>query len=112
MSDGALTLDNLATPLRVLRLLAVDFGHLPAPNVQVSTVYPDRLELTFHSGLADFEVWREALGIRPDAVVYREQSSGRTRLLTALSDYAGATLELAGFGHVDTPAPAAAGGSA
>ncbi|MFD5269871.1 hypothetical protein [Streptomyces sp. NPDC058335] len=112
MSAEILTLDGLAVPLRVLRLLAVDFGHLPAPDVQVSTVYPNRLELTFHNRLADFELWREALGICADDVLYREQSNGRTRVLNTVTAYAGAELELTGFGDIDTPAAVSAGGAA
>ncbi|MFJ7042302.1 hypothetical protein ACIQVC_02700 [Streptomyces sp. NPDC101112] len=108
--NESLTLDDLAAPLRALRLLAVDFGHLPAPDVQVSTIYPDRLELTFHRNLPDFETWREALGVAPDAVVYREQSDGRTRVLKASADYAGTTLELTGYG--DVRAPELVGGAA
>ncbi|MEV5437224.1 hypothetical protein AB0K80_14585 [Streptomyces sp. NPDC052682] len=100
-----LMLNGLAVPLRALRLLAVDFGHLPAPDVQVSPLCPHRLELRFHSGLPDFEVWREALGICPDAVVYREQSEGRTRVLKASADFAGAVLELTGYSDVWTPEP-------
>ncbi|KUN91127.1 hypothetical protein [Streptomyces caeruleatus] len=100
-----LTLDGLSVPLRALRLLAVDFGHLPAPEIDVSTIYPDRLVLRFHGGLADFETWRNALGIAPDDVVYREQSDGRTRVLKTSIDYAGAVLELTGYGDVPAPAP-------
>ena len=99
-----LTLDDLSVPLRALRLLAVDFGHLPVSEVQVSTVYPDRLELRFHDDLTAFEAWREAVGIAPDDVVYREQADGRTRVLRAFGDYAGAVLELIGFGDVQAPA--------
>ncbi|MFF4120133.1 hypothetical protein ACFY0P_42770 [Streptomyces sp. NPDC001714] len=99
-----LTLDGMAVPLRVLRLLAVDFGHLPAPDVDVSPVYPGRLRLSFHDGLADFETWRTALGITPDDVTYREQS-GDTSVLHASVDYAGAVLELTGFGDLPAPAP-------
>ncbi|MFW6695253.1 hypothetical protein [Streptomyces sp. MAR4 CNX-425] len=105
----ALTLDDLAVPLRVLRLLSVDFGHLPVPDVQVSPIYPNRLRLAFHHSLADFEVWREALAVASDAVVYREQSGGRTRVLRAFADYAGAEVELTGFG--DVPALVAVGGA-
>ncbi|BBC35861.1 uncharacterized protein SGFS_071550 [Streptomyces graminofaciens] len=104
MSEG-LTLDGLAVPLRVLRLLAVDFGHLPAPEIDVSTIYPDRLVLRFHHDLADFEAWRDALGIAPDDVAYREQSDGRTRVLKAHVEYAGAVLELIGYGDVQAPVP-------
>ncbi|WMD03218.1 hypothetical protein [Streptomyces sp. FXY-T5] len=98
-----LTLDGLAAPLRALRLLAVDFSHLPAPDVRMSPVCPDRLELSFHRGLPDFEVWREALDISPDAVVYREQSDGRTRVLKASADFAGAAVELTGYSDVCAP---------
>ncbi|MCI3276273.1 hypothetical protein [Streptomyces cylindrosporus] len=108
MSDG-LTLDDLSVPLRALRLLAVDFGHLPAPAVRVTTIWPDRLELDFHEDLAGFEAWRDALGIVPDAVTHDTQSGGRTRVLRTTTEYAGATLELVGYGHIPTPAPAVAG---
>lgn len=100
-----LTLDGLAVALRALRLLAVDFSHLPAPDVHASPIFPDRLELSFHRGLPDFEVWREALNISPDAVVYREQGDGRTRVLKASVDFAGAALELTGYSDVCVPEP-------
>ncbi|MGW0699244.1 hypothetical protein ACWD0A_07900 [Streptomyces sp. NPDC002867] len=103
MSD-ALTLDDLAVALRVLRLLAADFGHLPAPSVRVSHIYPERLELTFYDDLPGFEAWREALGGAPDAVTYREQSDGRTRVLLTVVDYAGAEVHLTGFADIVTPA--------
>jgi hypothetical protein len=113
--SDSLNLDSLAAPLRVLRLLAVDFGHLPAPDVQVSPIYPDRLELRLHDDLNGFEAWREALGIAPDDVVYREQSNGRTRVLKASTVYAGAEVVLFGYGNVTAlaaPAPVPAGGAA
>lgn len=104
MSDG-LTLDDLSAPLRALRLLATDFGHLPAPAVRVTTVYPDQLELSFHRDLADFEAWRDALDVAPDAVSYDTQGDGgRTCVLHVGIEYAGAELELVGYG--DVPAPA------
>ena len=103
MSDG-LALDGLAAPLRALRLLATDFGHLPAPAVRVTSIYPNQLELSFHRDLASFEVWRDALGIAPDAVRYDTQGEGgRTCVLHAAIEYAGAELELVGYG--DVPAP-------
>ncbi|MBI0297982.1 hypothetical protein JBE04_26840 [Streptomyces sp. PRKS01-29] len=106
--NDALTLDELAVPLRALRLLATDFGHLPAPCTRVSTVYPDQLELSFYDDLTDFEAWREALGIAPDAVECREQGGGRTRALSLTTDYAGAALRLVAY--ADVPAPATAAG--
>ncbi|MGW0833418.1 hypothetical protein [Streptomyces prunicolor] len=105
--SGTLTLDGLTVALRALRLLTLDFGHLPAPTVDVSTVFPDRLCLSFHDGLSDFEVWRSALGIDPGTVVYREQSGG-TRVLKASGVFAGAVVELTGFGDVHGAAEAGA----
>ncbi|MBT2677035.1 hypothetical protein J7E95_40895 [Streptomyces sp. ISL-14] len=108
MSDG-LTLDDLSVPLRALRLLAVDFGHLPAPEVDVSAIYPGRLKLRFHDDLGEFEMWREALGIASDAITHHTQSDGRTRVLTASVEYAGAELELVAYGDIPAPAPVGAG---
>ncbi|MBM9621311.1 hypothetical protein [Streptomyces zhihengii] len=102
-------LDDLSGPLRVLRLLAVDFGHLPAPELQVSSIDPDGLRLSFHDDLSAFEQWRAALGIPDAAVSYGEQSAGRTRVLKATVDYAGATVALIGFSGI--PAAAMAGGA-
>ncbi|MFH8793291.1 hypothetical protein [Streptomyces sp. NPDC017941] len=107
--SAMLTLDDLAVPLRVLRLLAAEFGHLAAPSVQVSTIYPNQLDLTFHDDLPGFEEWRAALEIAPDAVTYGEQAH-RTRVLNASVEYAGAVVELTGF--ADIVAPVAAGGAA
>ncbi|WP_320773096.1 hypothetical protein [Streptomyces sp. CRN 30] len=96
-----MTLDNLAVPLRVLRLLAVDFPHLPAPDVDVSPISPEQLRLSFHDttceSLAAFEQWRTALGIAVDAVACRSQSDGRTRVLAAEGRFAGAEIVLTAF---------------
>lgn len=96
-----MTLDDLAVPLRALRLLAVDFPHLPAPDVDVSPLYPERLRLSFHDttgeSLAAFEQWRTALRIAPDAVDSRTQSDGQTRVLAAEGSFAGAVVVLTAF---------------
>ncbi|MPY61514.1 hypothetical protein [Streptomyces spongiae] len=108
MSEG-LTLDDLSVSLRALRLLAADFGHLPAPMVDVSTVYPDRLRLAFHYGLADFEAWREALGIAVDAVDHGTQGvGGRTRVLRVSVEYVGALVDLVAYADMPDPAPSGA----
>ncbi|MFJ2610254.1 hypothetical protein ACIO13_35635 [Streptomyces sp. NPDC087425] len=108
-----MTLDGLSVALRAVRLLSVDFGHLPGPHLHVSTIFPRRVELALHDSrlesLAAFEVWREALGIDPDTVKYVEQSSGCTRVLTGYGEFAGATVELTAFATV--PAPAVVGGA-
>ncbi|MFJ9244231.1 hypothetical protein [Streptomyces sp. NPDC101776] len=105
-----LTLDSLTAALRVLRVLTLDFGHLPAPTVHISPLYPDRLEIAFHSGLPGFEAWRKALDIAPDAVDFHVQSEGRTAVLRVVTTYAGAELELVGYG--DIAAPVLVGGAA
>ncbi|MEU1408523.1 hypothetical protein ABZ471_40610 [Streptomyces sp. NPDC005728] len=102
MSDS-LTLADLSVPLRALRLLAVDFGHLAAPAAHVTPIWPDRLELDFHDDLAGFEAWRDALGIAPDAVTHGTQSDGRTRVLRTMTEYGGAKLELIGYGRIPDP---------
>ena len=104
MSDDGLTLDDLSVPLQALRLLATDFWHLPAPEVDVTSIYPNRLKLRFHRDLADFEAWREALGIAPNAVRHGTQEGGHTRVLRADTQCAGAELELVAY--ADIPAPA------
>ncbi|MGW3955154.1 hypothetical protein ACWEKM_30410 [Streptomyces sp. NPDC004752] len=107
MSES-LTLDDLAVPLRALRLLAADFGHLPAPDVDLSRIYPDRLILRFHEGLYAFEAWREALDVPPEQVLHQVQGDGTTRVLRASTRCAGAEVHLQGYADV----PAADGGAA
>ncbi|MFG2137289.1 hypothetical protein [Streptomyces sp. NPDC048650] len=91
------TMNDLAAPLRLLRLLATDFPDLPAMNVDVSTLFPDRLELVSHDDFGTFEAWRAAVGILPESVTYAEQSAGRTRVLRAATDYAGVRLSLIAY---------------
>ncbi|WP_405789670.1 hypothetical protein OG753_21305 [Streptomyces sp. NBC_00029] len=94
------TLSSLDAPLRVLRLFAAEFPHLPAPCVRVTTIFPGRLELSFHDDFAGFEAWRDALGIAPESVSHGVQGGGCTRVLEAESDYAGALLRLVGFAKI------------
>ncbi|WP_030751672.1 hypothetical protein [Streptomyces sp. NRRL F-5135] len=106
------TLNDLSAPLLALRLLAVEFAHLPAPSVSVSTVYPDLLHLSFHDGgFASFEAWREALEIDPAEVVHHVQGDGRTGVLDVHGVFAGARLRLTGYTRIasGTGVPADAG---
>ncbi|GHE84022.1 hypothetical protein GCM10014715_44960 [Streptomyces spiralis] len=113
-----MTLDDLAVPLRALRLLAVDFGHLPAPDVDVSLLYPEQLRLAFHDtsceSLAAFEEWRTALQIAPDAVDSHTQSDGQTLVLKAEGPFAGAVVMLTAYADVpvNDRAPAGQAGGA
>ncbi|MEW1724388.1 hypothetical protein [Streptomyces sp. NPDC093109] len=89
------TFGDLAVPLTAVRLLLADFPHLPAVDIRVSTIYPQRLELALHDNLAAFEAWREALGIAPDAVACAELPS--VVQLEVLTVFAGATVRLCGY---------------
>ncbi|MBZ6283497.1 hypothetical protein KVH28_07845 [Streptomyces olivaceus] len=99
-----MALDDLMVPLRALRLLAVDFPHLPAPDVDVSPLCPERLRLSFHDtsceSLAAFEQWRTALRIAPTAVVSRMQGEGGTRVLAVDGLFAGAVVVLTAFADI------------
>ncbi|GGR39246.1 hypothetical protein [Streptomyces netropsis] len=97
---SAPALSALSAPLLVLRLFSAEFAHLPAPALGVSTIFPDRLELSFHGDFAGFEAWRDALQILPSSVSYHEHSGGRTRVLTAETDYGGARVHLIGFAQM------------
>ncbi|MEV6531690.1 hypothetical protein AB0M86_19220 [Streptomyces sp. NPDC051639] len=102
-----LTLDALSAPLRALRLLAVNFPDLPAPVVDVSSIYPDRLSLSLHApqgGFTAFEAWRTALGIDPDTVDFHVQCDHRTGVMTAQTEYGGADIELTGYTQVPASA--------
>ncbi|MFF0028932.1 hypothetical protein ACFYS7_12140 [Streptomyces avermitilis] len=116
MNEG-LTLDGLAVPLRVLRLIAVDFPHLTAPNMDVSPLYPEVLRLSLHDSSCDsfaaFESWRRALGIEPATVDFHTQSDGRTAVLKGCGAYGGADIELTAFASLpaDDTALAGAGGA-
>ncbi|MFK0214951.1 hypothetical protein [Streptomyces sp. NPDC090298] len=106
------TLADLSAPLMTLRLLAAEFGHLPAPTVEVSTIYPERLEVSFHDDLTGFETWREALNIAPESVVHRVQAGGQTRVLRVHATFAGAALMLTGFAEIPVVEPLLTGSGA
>ncbi|MFI9247227.1 hypothetical protein ACIGXF_32680 [Streptomyces sp. NPDC053086] len=112
MNEG-LNLDGLTVPLRVLRLLAVDFPHLTAPNVDVSPLYPQVLRLSLHESSCDsfaaFESWRRALGIEPATVDFHTQSDGRTAVLKGFGVYGGADIELTAFAALPADDTAFAG---
>ena len=97
------TLGAMGAPLLVLRMFSAEYPHLPAPCLDVSTVYPDLLTLSFHNGLGDFEAWRGALGIAPEYVSHHVQCDGRTQVLEAKTDYAGARLHLVGYAKIPAP---------
>ncbi|MFF7973349.1 hypothetical protein [Streptomyces sp. NPDC007905] len=115
--NQVLALDDLSVPLRVLRLLAIDFPDLTAPNVDVSPVYPQVLRLSLHETSCDsfaaFESWRLALGIEPGTVDFHIQSDGRTAVLQGRGAYGGADVELTAYAAslADGTVSAGAGGA-
>lgn len=115
--NDSLTFDALAVPLRALRLLAIDFPHLPAPTLDVSTIFPNRLGLSLHGtaqghSFAAFEQWRHALNIAPAAVDFHVQSNGRTAVLETRGTYGGADFELVAYADVPQTADIVVGGAA
>lgn len=73
-----------------------NFGHLPAADIQLGTVYLDQVRISVHDGLGDFETWREALGLSAEEVEHRELPSSMS--LAVSGAYAGAAVQLIGFG--------------
>lgn len=110
---NARTLCDLAAPLTALIALEARFPHLPAPCVNVTTIYPDRLELSFHyDDFAAFEVWREALGMSPADVEHRVQGNGTTAVRIVHGHFAGADTWLVGYAAIPVLEPVAAGSGA
>jgi hypothetical protein len=83
--------------MALMRLLAADHPNLPAPHVGVSPHHPHTLALSVHGDLGNFEAWREALGIDPNAVRRNTQSGGTTLVLSAAATVADAHVELVGY---------------
>lgn len=93
-----LAMKELTVSLRALRAVASEFPGLPAPSVHLSPIFPERLELSWHDDLRAFEPWRLALGIAHESVRFGTQSGGRTWVLKAHTDFAGASVHLTAFG--------------
>lgn len=89
---------DLSHPLAVIQALASEFPLLPAPHIDVNTIYPTRLTLSFHDGLGDFEAWREALSIDPAAVYQGTQSGDMTLVLRASATRDDVLVQLIAYG--------------
>ncbi|MFE6080051.1 hypothetical protein [Streptomyces virginiae] len=103
MTTPTIPLSAMAAPLMALRIFADEFRHLPVPWVTISTVYPDLLELSFHDDVDGFEIWCEALRIRPEAVQHSVQRDGRTGVMKAETNYSGGPVELICFTTIPAP---------
>ncbi|MDT3395461.1 hypothetical protein RKE29_02140 [Streptomyces sp. B1866] len=98
----AVKLADQQTALTALTAVFAAFGHLPAASISLSPYTPQRIDIGFHDhgSLAHFETWREALGILPEAVSYREFTLHVS--LNATVQFAGADVRLIGYA---TPLP-------
>lgn len=92
------TMADLAAALRLTRLLAADFPHLPAGHLHVDDICPDQLVMSFHKGFGDFEAWREALNIDPDSVTHKLSGGDSTVVLRAVAKRDGVRVELVAYG--------------
>ncbi|WNI16223.1 hypothetical protein [Actinacidiphila sp. ITFR-21] len=97
------TLADISAPLLALRVLLSEHAALPAGMIHVHAVFPGQLDVSLHDDLAGFETWRTVLGISPELVTCRTQSDGRTWVLKAGTDYAGARIELTGYADIPQP---------
>lgn len=89
------TLAQQRPALGALAQMAGAFAHLPGAHLDISPTYPDQLTISVHDDLGAFEVWREALGITPDAVSYKALTSHMH--IKAEGTFAGAAVELVGY---------------
>ncbi|NSC22606.1 hypothetical protein FM076_16075 [Streptomyces albus subsp. chlorinus] len=87
----------MSAPVAALALLMAGDPNLPAPTVHMTTVYPDRLELSFYDEPTAFEPWCAALGIEPGTVEERSQEGGSTHVRKAVTSYGGATVRLISY---------------
>ncbi|MFH9953291.1 hypothetical protein ACH4OX_03610 [Streptomyces roseolus] len=103
-------LSDLTGPVTALIALEAKFPHLPAPCVNLTTVFPDRLELSFHyDDFTAFETWREALNMPAADVEHHVQGNGTTAVRTVHGLFAGADTWLVGYAPIPALEPVAAG---
>ncbi len=109
---NARRLADLTVPVTALIALEAKFPHLPAPCVNVTTIFPDRLELSFHyDDFAAFEAWREALNMLPTDVEHHVQGSGTTAVRSVHGRFAGARVRLVGYSPIPAMEPVASAGA-
>jgi hypothetical protein len=90
------TVGDQRRALDVLIQLAGRFPHLPSLHVNLMGHAPDRLYLYLHDDLADFEAWRQALGIPAESVTCGSLSTDKMAL-AGLGTFDGIDIELHGF---------------
>ena len=70
MSYQNRTVAGQQATLAVLTRVGAAFPHLPAAEMNISRVYLDRLTISLHDDIGDFETWRVALGVPHESVEY------------------------------------------
>ncbi|ARF56623.1 hypothetical protein [Streptomyces gilvosporeus] len=102
---SAESLNSLVPAIGTLGRLSETFRHLPATDMSVRTVYDrqrrcDRpaVVISLHRDLDDFELWREALGIRPEAVTYQMLTT--SAVLSAETEWCGTWVEVHAYGQL------------
>ncbi|PYC80491.1 hypothetical protein C7C46_12365 [Streptomyces tateyamensis] len=108
-SDTAVSTAELIPAAGALLGMLTRFTTLPAPEVSLDWVRDDEWRdpkwgvcLSFRKNTADFEKWRQAVGIAPAAVRSVESSTGAGMLL-ANGTFAGVRVQL--FADYDPPTP-------
>jgi hypothetical protein len=96
MSYETRTVADQKAGLTALARVVAAFPDLPAPEWNVSRVDPEQVDISLHDDLGDFEAWRTVLGIGPDDITYRAQSSAT--VLTAKIQWGEASVNLVGYG--------------
>lgn len=90
---------DLATSVAAVNALIAKHPLLPADEITPSTA---GVSVHLHGGLADFEAWREALGIPIEEVSFHPRPGGTS--MRAETEFASVTVALIGYSG-PTPAP-------
>ncbi|MFF8455827.1 hypothetical protein ACF06T_15010 [Streptomyces albidoflavus] len=93
------TLASLDRRLTVLADLVAQHPELPAPNVEICSVFTEQISMAFHESPGAFRQWLTALGVALHTV---EGGVGATTAwLTALYEVDGITLKLTSYTRLD-----------
>lgn len=107
-----ITLGGQGPAIEALYRILSQFPHLPAANITAETVMSRQLSpgvsITLHGSLADFEAWREALGIDTATVEWHENRTNMRpyEILEGEGTFAGVPVTLRGFAPL-APVPVA-----
>lgn len=93
---------DLATSVAAVNALIAKHPLLPADEITPSTA---GVSVHLHGGLADFEAWREALGIPVEEVAFNVRD-GNSVTMRADTEFAGVTVALVAYSS-PVPAPVA-----